>query len=147
LPDFSYHVSGGKEVLCDLQGGIYPHELVLSDPVILSSNGDYGVTDLGPDGISSFFSQHHCNQYCRADWMKPASPRQHFKSVPGTTMIRRPVPKPEPGMTVIRPTVVKPEPGTTVVKPEPGTTVIRTVPKVPTAVPRSSDIPDNKNWY
>ncbi len=47
------------------EGGIYQHELVLSDPVILSRTGDYGVTDLGRDGISSFFSQHDCNQYCR----------------------------------------------------------------------------------
>ncbi|KAK3682839.1 kinase-like domain-containing protein, partial [Podospora appendiculata] len=62
LSHFRYHVSGGNHVLCDLQGGIYQHELVLSDPVILSRTGDYGVTDLGRDGISSFFSQHDCNQ-------------------------------------------------------------------------------------
>ncbi|KAK4122022.1 kinase-like protein [Parathielavia appendiculata] len=58
LSHFSYHVSGGNFVLCDLQGGIYQHEIVLSDPVILSRTRQYGVTDLGPEGISSFFSQH-----------------------------------------------------------------------------------------
>ncbi|KAM4061342.1 alpha-kinase family protein [Hirsutella rhossiliensis] len=49
LSHFSYHLSGGNYVLCDLQGGIYQHEVVLSDPVILSRNREYGVTDLGSD--------------------------------------------------------------------------------------------------
>lgn len=92
LSHFSYHISGGYYVLCDLQGGIYQREIVLSDPVILSRGRDYGVTDLGSDGISSFFSQHNCNNYCRPSWTKPARPTQHFKPTPGTTMIRRTVP-------------------------------------------------------
>lgn len=85
-------MSGGNYVLCDLQGGIYRHELVLSDPVILSQTREYGVTDLGRDGISSFFSQHDCNNFCRPNWTKPANPQQFFRPVPGTTMIRRNVP-------------------------------------------------------
>ncbi|KAJ6789691.1 hypothetical protein PWT90_00555 [Aphanocladium album] len=52
LSHFSYHISGGFYVLCDLQGGIYAREVVLSDPVILSRTRQFGVTDLGPDGIS-----------------------------------------------------------------------------------------------
>jgi hypothetical protein len=75
--------------LCDLQGGIYQQEIVLSDPVILSRNREYGVTDLGADGISSFFSQHSCNNFCRPHWTKPANPRQCFNPVRGTTMISR----------------------------------------------------------
>ncbi|XDG01365.1 hypothetical protein ABKA04_000980 [Annulohypoxylon sp. FPYF3050] len=35
LSHFSYHISGGQFVLCDLQGGIYQREIVLSDPLIL----------------------------------------------------------------------------------------------------------------
>jgi hypothetical protein len=66
--DFSYHITGGNHVLCDLQGGIYQYMIVLSDPVILSRTRQYGVTDLGPAGISSFFSQHSCNKYCRPHW-------------------------------------------------------------------------------
>ena len=89
LSHFSYHVSGGNYVLCDLQGGIYQDEVVLSDPVILSRNREYGVTDLGSAGISSFFSQHDCNNYCRGNWTQPANPFQHFRPVPGTTMIQR----------------------------------------------------------
>ncbi|KAJ3542996.1 hypothetical protein NM208_g3801 [Fusarium decemcellulare] len=91
LSHFSYHISGGNHVLCDLQGGIYQHEVVLSDPVILSRNRDYGVTDLGPDGINSFFSQHACNDFCRPNWTQPANPVQHFLPTPGTTMIRHSV--------------------------------------------------------
>jgi hypothetical protein len=91
LSHFSYHITGGNYVLCDLQGGIYRDEVVLSDPVILSRNREYGVTDLGPDGISSFFSQHDCNNFCRQNWTQPANPMQHFHPVPGTTMIRRTV--------------------------------------------------------
>ncbi|THC87548.1 hypothetical protein EYZ11_013006 [Aspergillus tanneri] len=92
LSHFSYHITGGNYVLCDLQGGIYQHEVVLSDPVILSRNREYGVTDLGPDGISSFFSQHDCNDFCRRNWTQPANPMQRFRPVPGTTMMRRTVP-------------------------------------------------------
>ena len=92
LSHFSYHASGGYYVLCDIQGGIYKHEVVLSDPVILSRKGEFGVTDLGPRGISSFFSQHTCNNFCRPNWTKPANPWQHFRPIPGTTMIRRQVP-------------------------------------------------------
>ncbi len=90
--DFSYHVTRGNHVLCDLQGGIYQHEVVLSDPVILSRDAEYGVTDLGPEGISSFFSQHGCNSYCRPNWTRPANPVRHFLPVAGTTMIQRDVP-------------------------------------------------------
>ncbi|KAI0593648.1 kinase-like protein [Biscogniauxia sp. FL1348] len=92
LSHFSYHVSGGQFVLCDLQGGVYRREVVLSDPVILSRGRDYGVTDLGPQGISSFFSQHGCNGFCRPHWTRPANPQQFYRPVAGTTMIRREVP-------------------------------------------------------
>ncbi|QPG95465.1 hypothetical protein C2857_000767 [Epichloe festucae Fl1] len=91
LSHFSYHLSGGNLVLCDIQGGIYAREIVLSDPVILSRTRQYGVTDLGPEGISSFFFQHNCNNFCRPHWTRPANPRPHFRPVPGTTMIRRSV--------------------------------------------------------
>ncbi|KAK7746218.1 hypothetical protein SLS62_009434 [Diatrype stigma] len=91
LSHFSYHVSGGQFVLCDLQGGIYQREIVLSDPVILSRNSDYGVTDLGPAGISSFFSQHSCNRYCRSNWTQPINPLRYFRPVAGTAMMRHSV--------------------------------------------------------
>ena len=91
LSHFSYHITGGNYVLCDLQGGVYQREVIISDPVILSRTREYGVTDLGPDGISSFFSHHTCNNYCRPNWTAPAAPLQYFRPVPGTTMIKRSV--------------------------------------------------------
>jgi hypothetical protein len=89
LSHFSYHVTRGNFVLCDLQGGIYPKEVVLSDPVILSQNRDFGVTDLGAMGIRSFFSQHECNPYCRDHWHKPANPQKFFDPVPDSLMRMR----------------------------------------------------------
>jgi hypothetical protein len=77
--------------LCDIQGGIYQHEVVLSDPVILSRTREYGVTDLGPKGISTFFSQHYCNDFCRPHWTQPADAREYFEPKPGTAMIRHTV--------------------------------------------------------
>ena len=62
LSHFSYHITSGQFVLCDLQGGIYSNAVVLTDPVILSRSKRFGVTDLGPQGISSFFSNHVCNE-------------------------------------------------------------------------------------
>ncbi len=87
LSHFSYHISGGQFVLCDLQGGVYADAVVLTDPVILSRSKMYGVTDLGPLGISSFFSNHKCNEFCRSDWSKPADQRRYFRPQAGTSMM------------------------------------------------------------
>ncbi|OTA06565.1 elongation factor 2 kinase, putative [Trichoderma parareesei] len=91
LSHFSYHATGGFYVLCDLQGGIYQHEVVLSDPVILSRRREFGVTDLGPHGISSFFSTHECD-ICHPNWTRPANPAQYFRPERGTFMMNRHVP-------------------------------------------------------
>jgi hypothetical protein len=93
LSHFSYHITGGANVLCDLQGGVYQREIILSDPVILSQFQDeYGATDLGADGITSFFSQHDCNEFCRPNWIYPAAASQHYNPVMGTNMLRHSVP-------------------------------------------------------
>jgi len=86
LSHFSYHCSGGQFVLCDLQGGVYQDGVVLTDPVILSRSRSYGVTDLGSDGITSFFARHRCNSYCRSSWSKPRSPSATLPLRKGTTM-------------------------------------------------------------
>ncbi|KAK4194845.1 kinase-like domain-containing protein [Triangularia verruculosa] len=86
LSHFSYHITGGEYLICDLQGGAYLQEAVLTDPVILSQTREFGVTDLGPDGISTFFSQHVCNKFCRKDWIAPANPVRYFDPVSGTSM-------------------------------------------------------------
>lgn len=92
LSHYSYHISRGQFVLCDLQGGVYRDGVVLTDPVILSRNRTYGVTDLGPKGISTFFALHRCNEYCTESWQKPRDMRQYFSSIRGTTMLPKIVP-------------------------------------------------------
>lgn len=57
LSHFSFHISGGHLLLCDLQGGLMRNGVSLTDPVIMSRDMAYGVTDLGTKGISNFFSQ------------------------------------------------------------------------------------------
>ncbi|KAK6516265.1 hypothetical protein TWF506_006174 [Arthrobotrys conoides] len=71
LSHFSYDHSGGKFLLCDLQGGRYNDGYVLSDPVIMSKNQNCGPADLGMDGIMSFFQRHKCGAFCDGSWMKP----------------------------------------------------------------------------
>lgn len=102
LSHFSYHISGGQLLLCDLQGGVTPQGLILTDPAIMSTDiGAYGPTDLGPDGIDMFFRHHQCNEFCRAHWMSPErsfngnnmlvgqrGSQQVYRRRRGTTMVR-----------------------------------------------------------
>lgn len=71
LSHFSYDNSGGRLLLCDLQGGRYNDGYVLSDPVIMSKAHSCGPADLGMDGIMSFFQRHRCDAFCNRSWMKP----------------------------------------------------------------------------
>ena len=89
ISHYSYHCSGGNFVLCDLQGGIYSDGIVLTDPAVLSRSGGYGPTDLGAAGISSFFSSHKCNKFCRSSWQKPRDQNRYHNPTKGTTMERR----------------------------------------------------------
>ena len=86
LSHFTYHVSGGQNVLCDLQGGIYRDGVVLTDPVVLSTSREFGPTDLGSEGISTFFAHHECNEFCSAQWRKPSNARSFYRPTAGTTM-------------------------------------------------------------
>ncbi|KAJ1628617.1 kinase-like domain-containing protein [Pavlovales sp. CCMP2436] len=87
LSHYSYHATDGQLLLCDLQGGVYNDGVVLSDPVIISRSASaYGVTDLGLDGITSFFAHHVCTAYCRSSWARPKNAVVIFASVQGTTM-------------------------------------------------------------
>lgn len=45
-------------VLRDLRGGIKGTSIIPTDPVVLSTTREFGVTDLGSAGICSFFSEH-----------------------------------------------------------------------------------------
>jgi hypothetical protein len=84
---FTYHFSNGERLLCDLQGGIYNNGVILTDPVVMSNTaGAFGPTDLGPDGISTFFARHRCSEYCGRQWRKPNDRTAYFRLTAGTTM-------------------------------------------------------------
>ncbi|KAJ7213155.1 kinase-like domain-containing protein [Mycena pura] len=88
LSHFSFHNSNGEFLLCDLQGGVYSDGYVLSDPVIMSRGQNCGPTDLGLDGIRSFFQRHRCGSFCKSGWMKPrVIGRAVHPMRMGTTMI------------------------------------------------------------
>ncbi len=97
LSHFSHHKTGGRYVLCDLQGSLLTRRrkgetkvtgVVLTDPVILSRNREYGVTELGAAGISTFFARHQCNQFCKHHWHVPRDARPYyFNASAGTTMM------------------------------------------------------------
>ena len=101
LSHYSYHVSGGQFVLCDLQGGINSHGAILTDPVILSRRRDYGVTDLGADGIVNFFGHHTCNEFCRSAWSMPRDARKMFRPQKSTTMEHVQTHNSRPAMSVM----------------------------------------------
>lgn len=90
LSHYSYHISKQTLLLCDLQGGSYRDGFVLTDPVIMSnddaSKQQYGPTDLGPRGISTFFAYHQCNRYCRPEWRFPEDRRVYYPKRKGSTM-------------------------------------------------------------
>jgi hypothetical protein len=87
LSHYSYHISSGMYLLCDLQGGIYRDGAILTDPVIQSRHQEFGPTDLGPAGISTFFSNHSCNEFCRANWTQPRDSRSYYKAYIGSTYV------------------------------------------------------------
>jgi len=57
-----------------------------ADPVINSRSESYGVTDLGAEGISTFFAEHCCTRYCQAHWQIPRNTAVHYAVRSGTTM-------------------------------------------------------------
>ena len=94
LSHFSYHSTRGHFLLCDIQGGTFNKGFAISDPVIMSHRpGTYGPTDLGRDGIITFFAYHDCNEYCMDDWHRPKYRHPILKMKRGTSMIYRPSPQ------------------------------------------------------
>lgn len=85
LSHYTYHISSGMYLLCDLQGGLYRDGAILTDPVIHSRRQEYGATDLGPEGISTFFHHHRCNQYCHTNWTVPRDKTAYYRTYKGTT--------------------------------------------------------------
>ena len=70
---FSLEISGGQEIVVDIQGVVVPddnsaHEEVykFTDPQIHSvKEGQYGIGNCGADGIEVWKAHHRCNHLCR----------------------------------------------------------------------------------
>ena len=84
LSHYSYHSTDGHLLLCDLQGGAIGSIAVITDPIIMSTTKEYGPTDLGDEGISTFFANHTCNIYC--DWMTPHDRTTYFERKKSSSM-------------------------------------------------------------
>ncbi|KAH8747128.1 kinase-like domain-containing protein [Hyaloscypha sp. PMI_1271] len=103
LSHFSYHDSNQTFLLCDLQGGSYRDGYILTDPVVMSQTKTCGPTDLGPDGINSFFHRHRCGRFCNRKWLKPAMVKQaRYAARRGTTMTLLPTRQSRMPLTSVR---------------------------------------------
>ena len=67
LSHFSYSVSQGRKLLCDIQGTWNASDgYTLTDPVMHTlSKRRNGSTDKGEEGMNRFFETHVCNGLCR----------------------------------------------------------------------------------
>lgn len=101
LSHYSYHMTFGNCLLCDLQGGVYQDGIILTDPVIMSIERKYGPTDLGWKGMNTFFATHKCNEFCRSDWKRIHNPRQYHSPRKGSTMEHVPTLRSRPKLSVM----------------------------------------------
>jgi hypothetical protein len=99
LSHYTYHVSGGTALLCDLQGGVFSDGVCLTDPVVMSMGRIYGPTDLGFKGMQSFFANHTCNEFCRSDWLKMNNAKRYYFPTKGSTMEHVPTRRSRPQMS------------------------------------------------
>ena len=69
LPSFMHWTwahSKGQEMVGDIQGVKKPGGgYKLTDPAMMSTTGQYGVTDTGVEGMAMFFLIHECSGSCR----------------------------------------------------------------------------------
>ncbi|CAD7925974.1 unnamed protein product [Amoebophrya sp. A120] len=86
LSHYSYHVSDGRELLCDLQGGKIGNSYILSDVVIMSADKKYGNTDLGLPGIENFCAEHECGRFCSREWKNWSNAKRRYQPVMSTTI-------------------------------------------------------------
>ena len=76
LSHFSYSVSQGRKLLCDIQGTWNALDgYTLTDPVMHTlSKRRNGSTDKGEEGMNRFFATHECNGLCRRLGLNPNFP-------------------------------------------------------------------------
>eukprot|EP00396_MALV-II-16_sp_LP-1_P000425 gene425-392_t len=90
LSHYSYHASGGAELLYELQGCVGTNDFggttyTLSDVVFCPEAGPRGAHDMGKDGIRNFFGHHRCNKIC-AQWTTPAGATKIYEAKWATCM-------------------------------------------------------------
>ena len=71
---YTWLKSGKRFIVCDLQGVVTGSGILLTDPCIHSCIEEllrYGTTNLGSDGIKTFFSTHTCNAVCMEMKLQP----------------------------------------------------------------------------
>jgi hypothetical protein len=101
LSHFSYHLSEGNELLCDLQGEwLDPekchgaeHNYVLTSTSVMTMDGEdkravnAPSANLGAKGIENFFSKHRCNKFCCSSWKTWKNAKQHFRPCEAPQML------------------------------------------------------------
>lgn len=88
LSHFSYSWSGGRFVLCNLQGSVDKdaRTITLCHPVLLTIRGGrMGCTDFGRTGMGQFLHLHHCNTLCQK-WMLPGKNHAEDKNCHDSSM-------------------------------------------------------------
>ena len=70
---FTYEVSHGKTLVCDIQGVEKSVGYVFTDPQIHATDTKWSVGDLGRAGMKLFFTAHKCNDLCRLLKLTPSN--------------------------------------------------------------------------
>ena len=66
---------------------MYKDYIIITDPVLHSSDRRFGITDLGPTGITTFFSNHTCSPHCQShSWYTPTDNRCYLIPQASTLM-------------------------------------------------------------
>jgi hypothetical protein len=89
LSHFSYHISDGLYVLCNVTGGLIGEretEAILTDVVVHSRSREFDAADLGTSGIYNFFANHQCNEFCNPGWFTPIKHKKIFPTQPQTML-------------------------------------------------------------
>jgi hypothetical protein len=83
---FTFKESKGKELVCDLQGVKERNTYMLTDPQIHTDpqNAEYGMGNLGKEGIDKFFEGHRCSPLCKSLDLKEGPQGEHKDSLSET---------------------------------------------------------------
>lgn len=66
---WTFEESGGKQLVCDLQGVLTDDEYIITDPCVMSLDaGTFGMTDCGKYYMEEWMRDHKCNDFCNKEW-------------------------------------------------------------------------------